>query len=71
MALAGGVMHTAKPDGDNILKACKDALNGVVYLDDAQVVESGAVKKYATEPSVKIIVTELDGHPCQIKRRPG
>jgi Holliday junction resolvase RusA-like endonuclease len=29
--------HTQRPDGDNILKAIKDALNGVAYADDALV----------------------------------
>ncbi len=35
---------TARPDADNILKAVMDALNGVAYADDAQVVYALAVK---------------------------
>lgn len=31
-----GEPHTQKPDGDNILKAVADALNGVCYQDDKQ-----------------------------------
>src|SRR5882672_3814133 len=30
--------HTIKPDADNIAKGCCDALNGIAYLDDSQVV---------------------------------
>ena len=70
MALAGNVRHTAKPDGDNILKCMKDALNGVVYLDDAQMSKSGVVKKYGDRAMVVAKVTPLPGHPSQIKRRP-
>lgn len=33
-----------KPDMDNILKACLDALNGVAYDDDNQVVQAIIVK---------------------------
>ena len=36
-ARRGGPM-TARPDADNVAKAVLDALNGVVYGDDAQVV---------------------------------
>lgn len=35
-----------KPDADNILKAVLDALNGVAYEDDRQVVEVLCIKKY-------------------------
>ena len=34
-----------KPDADNILKLCADALNGVAYHDDAQIVEKKATKR--------------------------
>lgn len=33
------VPHAKKPDYDNILKACADALNGLAYVDDAQIVQ--------------------------------
>lgn len=35
-ALSGDAWHSGKPDGDNLLKAVCDALNGVVWMDDAQ-----------------------------------
>src|SRR5690606_4329523 len=37
LALLGKILPTVKPDLDNIEKAVKDALNGVVWTDDAQV----------------------------------
>ncbi len=61
--------HTARPDGDNILKACKDALNGVVWIDDSYVVNAAVSKNYSTEPRVEITVYEIDAKPCQISRR--
>lgn len=35
---------TARPDLDNVVKAVLDALNGIAYADDAQVVEIHATK---------------------------
>lgn len=39
-------IHTSKPDADNILKAIKDAGNGIVWKDDSQVVPIGPIKLY-------------------------
>jgi Holliday junction resolvase RusA-like endonuclease len=55
MALQGTVRPTSKPDGDNILKAATDALNKVVWNDDAQIVEATIVKQYAARPSLVIV----------------
>jgi Holliday junction resolvase RusA-like endonuclease len=52
------VFPKVKPDLDNVVKAVLDALNGVVYLDDAQVVNLVATKRYATEPRVEVYVFE-------------
>lgn len=38
-----------KPDVDNIIKIILDALNGIAYKDDCQVVEIYAAKKYTEE----------------------
>jgi Holliday junction resolvase RusA-like endonuclease len=48
---------TSKPDVDNLLKLAKDALNGVVWVDDAQVVVVTARKAWGEAPSTHIIVT--------------
>lgn len=39
--------HTKKPDLDKLVRSTKDALKGVLYNDDAQVVELHARKVYA------------------------
>lgn len=40
------ILPTKKPDADNILKLVADALNGVAYEDDAQVVRMEVSKEY-------------------------
>ena len=56
-ALAGEIVPTKKPDADNIAKIICDALNGVAYMDDTQVIELTVVKKYAKEPKVKVSIS--------------
>lgn len=50
----GRIRPTKKPDIDNIIKSVTDALNGVAYVDDSQVVEIVAQKYYSDVPRVKI-----------------
>lgn len=58
--LAGEIRPTTKPDVSNILKGVEDALNGIVYKDDSQIVQYGTVGKwYAEEPRVEITVKEI------------
>lgn len=47
-----------KPDADNILKAVLDALNGVAYEDDSQVILVKVWKTYSTTPGLRITVGE-------------
>lgn len=46
MANAGTIRPTGKPDADNIAKSVLDALNGVLWVDDAQVVALTITKTY-------------------------
>ena len=39
--------HTIKPDCDNLIKAVKDALNGITWADDSQVYAETSVKYFA------------------------
>lgn len=55
-ANAGVVRPTSKPDLDNYVKAVKDALKGVCWLDDSQVVEYGPTGKYYSDKP-RIVVT--------------
>jgi Holliday junction resolvase RusA-like endonuclease len=61
-AILGLIRPTSKPDLDNYIKQAKDALKGVVWLDDAQVVEYKRPRKvYGKQPKLVITVSELAG----------
>ena len=49
---------TKKPDVDNIAKAVCDALNGVAYKDDSQVVDLTVRKYYSKFPHVQVFISE-------------
>ena len=54
------VWHVAKPDGDNILKAVGDGLNGIVWKDDSQIAFAKITKQYAEVPRLAIMVEVLN-----------
>lgn len=56
-ALGGMERPAKKPDLTNIIKAVEDGMNGIVYVDDAQIVELVCSKHYALEPYVSVGVT--------------
>jgi Holliday junction resolvase RusA-like endonuclease len=58
-ALAGRMRPTKKPDGDNVLKAVCDGINGVVWVDDVQAVDSRVIKRYGEVPAVHVRVAAL------------
>lgn len=51
--------HSSKPDGDNILKAVGDGLNGIVWKDDSQIAFSKVTKQYDPTPRVEIMIEVL------------
>ena len=56
------VFPTKRPDATKLLRAVEDALTGVVWLDDAQVVEQHVSKAFVgggEDPDVNIVVCEL------------
>ena len=68
-ALSKHIAHTTKPDADNVVKAIKDALNGIVWQDDAQVVEVSVIKLYSDTPGAQIDITELPYQSAQITKK--
>ncbi|WP_309601132.1 RusA family crossover junction endodeoxyribonuclease, partial [Burkholderia multivorans] len=59
-AAAGAIGATKKPDADNVVKSVKDGMNGVVYVDDGQVVDLWVSKRYARAPGVRVEAIELN-----------
>ena len=53
------IKPTKKPDADNIVKIICDALNGVAYKDDTQVVELDFKKVYGEFEKVIVEIVEL------------
>ncbi len=51
--------HTKRPDIDNLAKAVKDALKGIVYADDSQIVEAHLYKQYGG-PEIRIEIRTLE-----------
>jgi len=54
--------HYGKPDCDNLMKAVLDALNGVLWADDAQVCEWSGLKRIGDgyeKPRVILTVAEI------------
>ena len=48
-----------RPDTDNYTKAILDALNGIIYKDDSQIVDLKASKYYSDNPRVEIKIEAL------------
>ena len=54
------IYPTVKPDLDKLKRAIMDALKGVIYMDDAQVVEHGvSAKRYGLPERVEITLETL------------
>ena len=48
-----------RPDLSNLLKAVEDALKGIVYRDDSQIVRLHVEKRYDPAPGVHIVVERV------------
>ena len=53
------IKHTSKPDLDNLIKAIKDSLKGIVWHDDSQVTELEAIKRYSQQGRVTMFIEDL------------
>lgn len=56
-ALSGRLKHAKKPDLDNVYKCVTDALSGVIYRDDKQIVRAVIAKRYGEDEEEGVYVT--------------
>lgn len=59
-ALANIIRPNGRPDIDNIYKLCADAANGIVWRDDALVVNALLAKIYGHQAKVVLTVSALE-----------
>lgn len=55
--------RASRPDIDNLTKLVADSLNGIVWLDDALIVEASGSKRYADSARTLITVRHLVAAP--------
>ena len=55
-ALDGTLRPTGKPDLDNVAKLLADALNGILWHDDSQIVALEVEKHYGASPATALSV---------------
>jgi len=55
----GYIRPTKRPDVDNLCKSITDALNGIAYRDDSQIVSCHINKRYDLMPRVEIEIEEV------------
>ena len=58
--LSGEIRPTKIPDIDNVVKIVLDALNGIAYADDKQILEVHAYKYYSEIPRVEVEIEVID-----------
>jgi Holliday junction resolvase RusA-like endonuclease len=49
-----------KPDADKLLRSLGDSLTGVIWRDDAQVVDCAVKKIYSDAPGVDVTITTIE-----------
>ena len=54
----GSEKPTKKPDASNVLKSVEDAMNGVVYKDDSQIINIHVTKVYCSVSGIDVCVKE-------------
>ena len=57
--LTGEIKPIVKPDVDNVAKSILDALNGIIYLDDKQIIKLNIEKIYAETSWTEVKIEEI------------
>jgi Holliday junction resolvase RusA-like endonuclease len=57
--------HTSRPDALKVSRAVEDALTGIVWRDDSQIIDEKLVKEYGDNPGVHIRIASIYNQPEQ------
>jgi Holliday junction resolvase RusA-like endonuclease len=57
--VGGRIRPTKRPDVSNVIKIIEDALNGLAYRDDSQIVRVVGEKYYSDSPRVEVEICSL------------
>jgi Holliday junction resolvase RusA-like endonuclease len=60
LMISGEIRPVKRPDTDNVIKSVTDAINGLAYNDDSQIVEIVARKWYGEQPKAVVKLTEIE-----------
>lgn len=60
MMLRSEILPTTKPDLDNYEKLVKDAAKSILWMDDNQVTDVIAIKRYSDIPRLELTVVEMN-----------
>jgi len=66
LALAGSIRPTSRPDVDNYAKGVSDGCNGVIWVDDAQVVELHVSKTFRSTAETHVTVRPIGSTSTQM-----
>ena len=58
--LAHIIVPITRPDVDNYEKALLDGCNGILWADDAQIVDTHVRKRYSDRPRIEVFVRRYD-----------
>lgn len=61
LALEHKIFPTKKPDVDNLAKTVLDALNGVAFSDDKNIIDLHIIKDYSEKNSTTVVLSEYIG----------
>ena len=61
LMIEGKILPAKKPDADNLAKSVCDALNGIAYDDDKQVIDLRVYKRYGEQPKTVVTIREIGG----------
>ncbi|GAO99849.1 RusA family crossover junction endodeoxyribonuclease [Fructobacillus ficulneus] len=60
MAVSGELLPNKKPDLSNYIKSTEDALNGILWKDDAMICDINAKKRFSDEEKIVVEVSKIN-----------